>query len=68
VRELRIERGDPTSEDLAALVVALVGRARAAAAQPDRSGPAARWRASGLPGAALRPGPNAWRASALPVR
>jgi hypothetical protein len=60
-----VVRGTPTAEELAALVGALVQRSRATAAPAapvDRS----RWRDSGLPRSAPRPGPGAWRASVLP--
>jgi hypothetical protein len=63
-----VERGDPTSEEIAALVVALAGRARAVPAQPAGPRLVTRWRAGALPGPPLRPGPGAWRASALPMR
>ena len=58
---LRIVRGTPTVEELAALVGALATLpAPTTAATPTRS----RWAASARPaGATLRPGPNAWRHS-----
>jgi hypothetical protein len=62
---LRIVRGEPTGAEVAALVTVLAGRAAAAAraAPPPRSAWAdpARW----LRGP-VRPGPDAWRRSALP--
>ncbi len=61
----RVVRGTPTAEELAALVGVLFQRSRvpaAAPAPPVRS----RWRDSGLPVTAPRPGTGAWRASALP--
>jgi hypothetical protein len=64
---LRVVRGEPTAEELAALVAVLSARAAAgaAAARPrPRSAwaePAARLRAP------LAPGPAAWRRSALPL-
>lgn len=64
---LRVTHGDPTAEELAALVVALLGRQHGAAATsvstPARSG----WndRARNMP-VMPRPGPGAWRASAQP--
>ncbi|WP_432490884.1 acyl-CoA carboxylase subunit epsilon [Kineococcus gypseus] len=64
--DLRIERGHPEPEELAALTVVLTTLA-AAPAVPPPPPPASRWadrrRALGLPPA---PGPGAWRASALP--
>jgi hypothetical protein len=62
---LRLVRGEPTAEELAALVAVLAARSRPAApaARPIRStwaDPAHRLRVAG------RPGPNAWRRSALP--
>ncbi|RKT87563.1 Acyl-CoA carboxylase epsilon subunit [Saccharopolyspora antimicrobica] len=70
---LRIVRGDPDEVELAALTAALTGlaAAKAASAEPQPE-PMSRW---GDPAAAvrhpagrrpLRPGPHAWRASALP--
>ncbi|HKT00210.1 MAG TPA: acyl-CoA carboxylase subunit epsilon [Rugosimonospora sp.] len=60
----RVVRGVPTAEELAALVGVLFQRSRVvpAAEAPARS----RWRESGLPAITPRPGPGAWRASALP--
>ncbi|MBO0868981.1 MAG: acyl-CoA carboxylase subunit epsilon [Micromonosporaceae bacterium] len=66
---LRVVRGTPTPEELAALVVALavVAPPGGVAVPPV---PRSRWRASAHPGsrggADLRPGPGAWRASAQP--
>jgi len=62
---LRVVRGEPTAEELAALVAVLAARA-AASARPER-----RWRSGWAdpatrPRAPLRPGPLAWRRSALP--
>jgi hypothetical protein len=75
---IRIERGQPTDDELAALVAALAsalmtrghqaavsaGAARrwVGSARPRRWVDSARPRADRLP----RPGPNAWRRSALP--
>ena len=62
---LRIVRGEPSDEDLAALIAALAALANAAAAEP----PAQR-SAWADPTYQLRPflhpGPDAWRNSALP--
>ncbi|HET8682235.1 MAG TPA: acyl-CoA carboxylase subunit epsilon [Micromonosporaceae bacterium] len=66
---IRVERGTPTAEEVAALVgVLLLRRQAAAPPQPPR---VSRWWASGLAGgrgprSRLRPGPGAWRASGLP--
>ncbi|SFT48602.1 Acyl-CoA carboxylase epsilon subunit [Actinopolyspora lacussalsi subsp. righensis] len=71
---LRVERGRPDDVEVAALTAALVGIAAASSGdggeRPERM---SMW---GDPGSALRypggrrpmrPGPNAWRASALPM-
>ncbi|WP_432506324.1 acyl-CoA carboxylase subunit epsilon [Kineococcus arenarius] len=66
---LRIERGHPEPEELAALTVVLtrLAAAPAAPAVPPPPPPASSWadrrRALGLDPA---PGPDGWRASALP--
>ncbi|NAZ84971.1 acyl-CoA carboxylase subunit epsilon [Kineococcus sp. T90] len=63
---MRIERGNPEPEELAALTVVLTRLAAAPAAPPPplpRSHWADRARSLGLPPA---PGPDGWRASALP--
>jgi hypothetical protein len=61
---LRVLRGNPTPEELAALVTVLTTRARPAYLPPPTQRPL--WsdqaRRLGLP----RPGPTAWRASTLP--
>jgi hypothetical protein len=63
---LRVVRGEPTDEELAALTVVLAAAAAAAetaAPTPARdrwSDPATRFRV------ALHPGPGAWRTSAWP--
>lgn len=66
---LRVVKGDPTPEEFAALV-AVVSAKLGAAERPSPQGPrhaaprwAAYWRRTRQP---LRPGPGAWRASALP--
>jgi hypothetical protein len=63
LNEIRIVRGSPTDEELAALVTVLASRS----AQPATGGPApvSWWARSARPAVALR-GPGAWRASALP--
>ena len=64
---LRVVRGEPTEAELAALVTVLAARSAAAASTVDNvrhrsawNDPAARLRRP------LRPGPDAWRRSALP--
>ena len=70
---LRIVRGTPDDAEIAALTTALAGVAAASTA-PASEGPRelSEWasrssglRRTGVQGA-LRPGPHAWRASALP--
>jgi acyl-CoA carboxylase epsilon subunit len=63
---LRVVRGAPTPEELAALVGVLALRRRREPALVPA--PAGRWRATALPHTGLRPGPGAWRASTLPHR
>jgi hypothetical protein len=61
---LRITRGVPTAEELAALVGVLAVRLRPPAAPP--SAPvSSHWARSARPGP-LPAGPGAWRASGLP--
>ena len=66
--DLRIVRGMPADEELAALVAVLF-RFSAEPAAPARSA-GSRWAASTRPGPGSgrvgRPGPGAWRASTLP--
>ncbi|MDP9396888.1 MAG: acyl-CoA carboxylase subunit epsilon [Actinomycetota bacterium] len=60
---LRVVRGDPTPEELAALVAVLSARPAPAAAPPVRRSV---WRdPARLVRRPLRSGPGAWRASAL---
>lgn len=62
---LRVVKGDPTAEELAALV-AVVSAKAAAVGVDDTTQPtswASYWRRVRTP---LRPGRGAWRASALP--
>ncbi|HVE96989.1 MAG TPA: acyl-CoA carboxylase subunit epsilon [Pseudonocardiaceae bacterium] len=59
-------RGEPSDEELAALIAVLAGLASTAAPEPPQSpsawaDPAHRLRAP------LHPGPGAWRTSALPL-
>ncbi|GAA1542291.1 hypothetical protein GCM10009678_25980 [Actinomadura kijaniata] len=71
---LQIVRGDPTPEEVAALVAVLTARARTAAAarSAGEPGPVSRWadRSRGLRGPVAEGvpprGTGAWRASALP--
>jgi hypothetical protein len=60
---MRITGGTPTAEELAALVGVLLSRPVAA---PVATAPS-RWARSARPRVAGRPGPGAWRASALPI-
>ena len=62
---LRVVRGAPTREELAAVVAVVAARSAAPAAPPAE--PAARplWAVPVLR-APLAPGPGAWRASGLP--
>ena len=62
--EMRVVRGTPTPEELAALVGVLFGARRSPVADPAPV--ASRWRASGLPATPLRTGRGAWRGSSLP--
>ncbi|MGI8695549.1 MAG: acyl-CoA carboxylase subunit epsilon [Mycobacteriales bacterium] len=67
-RRLRIVRGDPTAEEIAAVVTVLAARtadqSAPAAAAPDRS--SAWLDRAVLCGAPSRPGPHGWRRSARP--
>jgi Acyl-CoA carboxylase epsilon subunit len=64
---LRIVRGDPTPEELAALVTVLAARAAASAAAEPPAAPRSAWRdRSRYARTTLPHGPGAWRASALP--
>ncbi len=60
---LRVVRGTPTPEELAALVAVITARGGAPAAAAPA--PPALWGRPQLRGG-LAPGPGAWRASALP--
>jgi hypothetical protein len=62
---LRVVRGEPTAEELAVLVAVLSARSAAPApAAPSRPAWADPGRRLGL---VHRPGPGAWRRSALPA-
>lgn len=63
---IRVTKGDPTPDEIAALVTALTQKARAAGDDDGHTRPstwAAYWRSVRTP---LRPGPDAWRISGLP--
>ena len=69
---LEVVAGQPSPDELAALTVTLAavlaarGRAAGRAGQAGRA--ASRWASrSRMPGAPLRPGPDAWRRSAWPA-
>ena len=63
---LRVVRGEPTAEELAALTVVLTARVAAAAA-PTPTPPRSEWRnRAPLARRPLHPGRDAWRASARP--
>ncbi|MEW2519595.1 acyl-CoA carboxylase epsilon subunit [Actinacidiphila alni] len=68
--EIKVERGTPTAEELAA-VVALVQARAAAAGSGAADGPAPldSWAdpARNVPAPVPAPGPGAWRASAWPA-
>jgi hypothetical protein len=64
---LRVVKGNPTEEELAALLMVLRGRASTTAAPSDLpmdNGWAAYWRSVGAP---IRRGPGVWRASGREV-
>jgi hypothetical protein len=66
---IRVVRGTPTAEELAALVGAILSRSRPVASEAA-PGPSL-WTRSARPGALIGGlpagrGPDAWRASALP--
>jgi hypothetical protein len=65
---LRVVKGEPSPEELAALVTVISARAAAAASAPTTEPAGAGnwatyWRTARRP---LHPGPNRWRASAHP--
>jgi hypothetical protein len=63
---VRVVRGSPSPEELAALVAVLASAGDDSAAGPDTMR-RSRWAAPPLEAGRLhRPGPGAWRASALP--
>jgi acyl-CoA carboxylase epsilon subunit len=66
---IKVERGRPTPEELAAVVALVQARAAAAEAEPDgTAGRQAGWSAPArnLPRPLPRPAPGAWRMSAWP--
>jgi hypothetical protein len=65
---LRIVKGDPRPEEVAALVAVVQGMANAAAEESARAArPTPEWRsAARRVRRTLRHGPGAWRASGLP--
>jgi len=65
VDDVRVERGNPTAEEVAALVGVLLAAARRPG-RHDAPRAASRWAHSSRPTVPLRAGPGAWRASALP--
>jgi hypothetical protein len=65
VPEVRILAGDPTAEEIAAVTAVLLMRA-GTGEPPEEPSPVSRWRNSARPAVPGRPGPGAWRASALP--
>ena len=60
---LTVVRGEPTPEQLAALIA--VVSARGGSAEPEQASAPSLWSRPALRGP-LHPGPGAWRASALP--
>ncbi|MDL5160280.1 acyl-CoA carboxylase subunit epsilon [Actinomycetospora termitidis] len=63
---LRIVRGDPSPEEVAALTVVLAA-ASGGGGEPEDTGPRSVWNErESLVRRPLSPGPGAWRASALP--
>jgi hypothetical protein len=66
---LRVVRGNPTPEELAAVTVVLAAKARAAAAagQATKTSGSSEWAArSRLMRASVSPGPGGWKRSAFP--
>lgn len=59
---IRFTAGNPTEEEIAAVVAVLMAQAaaRPVEAQPSPSGWAAYWRSVGAP---VRPGPGSWQAA-----
>jgi Acyl-CoA carboxylase epsilon subunit len=66
---IKVERGNPTPEELAAVVALVQARAAAAAEQPaDGPRPVDEWAvpARNVPARAPQPGPAAWRSTYWP--
>jgi hypothetical protein len=64
---LRVIRGEPTTDELAAVIVVLAARAKPAGGEPGQRPPRSEWAAKARQMQPhLTPGPGAWRASALP--
>ncbi|MBY8877182.1 acyl-CoA carboxylase subunit epsilon [Actinacidiphila acidipaludis] len=66
---IKVERGRPTPEELAAVVALVQARAAAAEAPADGPVPRAVWAdpARNVPRRLPTPGPGAWRMSAWPA-
>ena len=64
---LRVVRGNPTPEELAALVAVLMARSGEAETAPARTRSAWSDRSRQLLRHPMSPGPGAWRRSALPM-
>ena len=62
---ITVLRGNPTDDEIAALVGVLVGGV-GARTEPDAPMAVSAWWASGLPSSAATRGPGAWRVSGLP--
>ncbi|MBB5871626.1 hypothetical protein F4553_005005 [Allocatelliglobosispora scoriae] len=62
---ITVLRGNPTTDEIAALVGVLVGWA-GARTEPAAPTAVSAWWASGLPSASATRGPDAWRVSGLP--
>jgi hypothetical protein len=64
---LRVIRGEPTADELAAVIVVLGARAAPAGGEAPPRPPRSEWAAKARQmRPQLTPGPGAWRASALP--
>ncbi|MFE0625504.1 acyl-CoA carboxylase subunit epsilon [Streptomyces sp. NPDC058864] len=65
---IKVERGNPTPEELAAVVALVQARAAAAAGPADGPRAADEWAspARNVPGRMLRPAPVSWRSSYWP--
>ncbi|MBD0735584.1 acyl-CoA carboxylase subunit epsilon [Streptomyces sp. CBMA29] len=66
---IKVERGSPTPEELAAVVALVQARAAAAGKSADGPAPLDGWAdpARNVPRGVPTPGPGAWRASAWPA-